>query len=153
MAYSSPSVVMSSQDRQGNRVIQDDFREAYYWLRQNTHKKATVASWWDYGYQITSLANRTVIVDNNTWNNTHIATIGLMLGSSEKKAYDILDRLDVDYVLVLSGGVARYSSDDIAKFLWPVRIAQGVYPDEIQELRNRVRDALHGEQFHRAVSK
>ena len=47
--------------------------------------------------------SQTIIVDNNTWNNTHIATIGLMLGSSEKDAYDILDRLDVDYVLVLAG--------------------------------------------------
>ena len=34
-----------------------------------------VASWWDYGYQTTAMANRTVIVDNNTWNNTHIATV------------------------------------------------------------------------------
>jgi hypothetical protein len=37
---------------------------------------AKVASWWDYGYQTTAMANRTVIVDNNTWNNTHIATVG-----------------------------------------------------------------------------
>jgi dolichyl-diphosphooligosaccharide--protein glycosyltransferase len=33
-------------------------------------------SWWDYGYQITAMANRTVIVDNNTWNNTHISRVG-----------------------------------------------------------------------------
>ncbi|CAD7942481.1 unnamed protein product [Amoebophrya sp. A25] len=133
MAYSSPSVVMSTQDREGNRIMQDDFREAYYWLRKNTHPKATVASWWDYGYQITSLANRTVVVDNNTWNNTHIATIGLMLASNERDAYKILERLDIDYVLVLSGGVARYTADDIAKFLWPVRIANGVYPEKVAE--------------------
>merc|ERR1712087_937097 len=71
MAYSSPSIVTSSNMRDGSRVIQDDFREAYYWLRQNTHKRATVASWWDYGYQITSLANRTVIVDNNMEQHAH----------------------------------------------------------------------------------
>ena len=29
-------------------------------------------SWWDYGYQIKGMGNRTVIVDNNTRNNTHI---------------------------------------------------------------------------------
>ena len=33
------------------RNILDDFREAYYWLWQNTHEDATVMSWWDYGYQ------------------------------------------------------------------------------------------------------
>ena len=35
-----------------------------------------VMSWWDYGYQITAMANRTIIVDNNTWNNTHISRVG-----------------------------------------------------------------------------
>lgn len=35
-----------------SRLILDDFREAYYWLRQNTPDHARVMSWWDYGYQI-----------------------------------------------------------------------------------------------------
>jgi len=42
----------------------------------NTKKDAKILSWWDYGYQITGMGNRTVLVDNNTWNNTHIATVG-----------------------------------------------------------------------------
>lgn len=53
----------------------DDFREAYYWLRQNTDEKARVMSWWDYGYQIAGMGNRTTLVDNNTWNNSHIALV------------------------------------------------------------------------------
>lgn len=32
-----------------SRVILDDFREAYYWLSQNTADDARVMSWWDYG--------------------------------------------------------------------------------------------------------
>ena len=72
-AYSSPSVVLASTNQDGyvgyivtsvscsllnefilfrSRNILDDFREAYFWLRQNTHDQATVMSWWDYGYQI-----------------------------------------------------------------------------------------------------
>ena len=57
------------------RNILDDFREAYYWLRQNTGDKARVMSWWDYGYQIAGMGNRTTLVDNNTWNNSHIALV------------------------------------------------------------------------------
>ena len=34
-----------------------------------------VMSWWDYGYQIAGMANRTTLVDNNTWNNSHIALV------------------------------------------------------------------------------
>ena len=33
------------------------------------------------------MSNRTVIVDNNTWNNTHIATVGLAMSSTEEKAF------------------------------------------------------------------
>lgn len=63
-----------------------------------------VASWWDYGYQTTAMANRTVIVDNNTWNNTHIATVGTAMSSPEKAAWEIFNSLDVKYVLVVFGG-------------------------------------------------
>ena len=33
------------------------------------------------------MANRTVIVDNNTWNNTHIATVGRAMSSPEFRAW------------------------------------------------------------------
>ncbi|KDR80909.1 hypothetical protein GALMADRAFT_241421 [Galerina marginata CBS 339.88] len=132
-AYSSPSVVLASQNPDGSQHIIDDFREAYYWLRQNTPEDAVVMSWWDYGYQIAGMADRPTLVDNNTWNNTHIATVGKAMSSSEEVAYPILRKHDVDYVLVIFGGLIGYSGDDINKFLWMVRIAQGVWPDEIQE--------------------
>ena len=85
--------------------------------------------------QMSSMANRTVIVDNNTWNNTHIATVGRALASTEEKAYPILKSLDVDYMLVIFGGMTGYSSDDINKFLWPVRIGSGVYPNDMPKVR------------------
>ena len=121
-AYSSPSIVLSARGHDGSRIIFDDFREAYFWLRQNTPEGAKVMSWWDYGYQITAMANRTILVDNNTWNNTHISRVGQAMASSEEKAYPIMKELDVDYVLVIFGGLTGYSSDDINKFLWMVRI-------------------------------
>lgn len=121
-AYSSPSIVLSARTHDGSQIIFDDFREAYYWLRMNTPENAKVMSWWDYGYQITAMANRTILVDNNTWNNTHISRVGQAMASNEEHAYAIMRELDVDYVLVIFGGVVGYSSDDINKFLWMVRI-------------------------------
>jgi len=73
-AYSSPSVVLSSTGPDGSQHIIDDFREAYYWLRQNTAEDAVVMSWWDYGYQIAGMADRPTLVDNNTWNNSGFLT-------------------------------------------------------------------------------
>ncbi|KAM6375808.1 dolichyl-diphosphooligosaccharide--protein glycosyltransferase subunit STT3B isoform 3-T3 [Alca torda] len=132
-AYSSPSVVLASYNHDGTRNILDDFREAYYWLRQNTDEHARVMSWWDYGYQIAGMANRTTLVDNNTWNNSHIALVGKAMSSNESAAYEIMRSLDVDYVLIIFGGVIGYSGDDINKFLWMVRIAEGEHPKDIRE--------------------
>jgi dolichyl-diphosphooligosaccharide--protein glycosyltransferase len=50
------------------------------------------------------------------------------MSSTESEAYEIMQELDVDYVLVIFGGLVGYSGDDINKFLWMVRIAGGVYP-------------------------
>lgn len=121
-AYSSPSIVLTARTHDGSRIIFDDFREAYWWLRYNTPENSKIMSWWDYGYQISSMANRTILVDNNTWNNTHISRVGQAMASNESHAYEIMRELDVDYVLVIFGGLISYSSDDINKFLWMVRI-------------------------------
>jgi dolichyl-diphosphooligosaccharide---protein glycosyltransferase len=38
----------------------------------------------------------------------------------------------IDYLLVVFGGMIGYSSDDINKFLWMVRISGGVYPEVVE---------------------
>ena len=55
------------------------------------------------------------------------------MASNETVAYEIMSDLKVDYVLVIFGGLIGYSGDDINKFLWMVRIAEGEHPDEIKE--------------------
>lgn len=132
-AYSSPSIVLSSYSESGQRQIIDDYREAYYWLRKNTPEDARIMSWWDYGYQIAGMGNKTTLVDNNTWNNSHIALVGKAMSSNESEAFKIMQSLDVDYVLVIFGGLIGYSGDDINKFLWMVRIAEGEHPKDIRE--------------------
>lgn len=121
-AYSSPSVVLASRMPDGSQHIIDDYREAYYWLRKNTPDDAKIMSWWDYGYQIGGMADRTTLVDNNTWNNTHIATVGKAMSSKEEVSYPILRKHDVDYVLVIFGGLLGYSGDDINKVGCPFRM-------------------------------
>lgn len=132
-AYSSPSVVLASKNRDGSPAIIDDFREAYYWLRMNSEEDSKIMAWWDYGYQIGGMADRTTFVDNNTWNNTHIATVGKAMAVGEEKSEIIMRRLGVDYVLVIFGGLLGYSGDDLNKFLWMVRISEGIWPEDVNE--------------------
>lgn len=54
------------------------------------------------------------------------------MASREHESYRICKMLDVDYVLVIFGGMIHYSSDDISKFLWMVRIGGGVFPDIVE---------------------
>ncbi|GMT05533.1 hypothetical protein PENTCL1PPCAC_27707, partial [Pristionchus entomophagus] len=117
--YSDPTIVL----RAGNGKLYDDFREAYKWISENTEENAKVLSWWDYGYHLSSMANRTVFVDGNTWNNTHISRVGQILASDEKTSYEMMRELDVNYVLVIFGGKIGYPGDDINKFIWMIRIA------------------------------
>ena len=140
-AYSSPSIILASKDRFGRRHIIDDFREAYYWLRMNSKPDAKIVSWWDYGYQISGMSNRAVIVDNNTWNTTHIATVGAVFANEEEESYRLCRMLDAGFVMVIFGGYSAYSGDDINKFIWMIRIAGGYYPRIKEEnfLRNGYR--------------
>lgn len=61
-----------------------------------------------------------------------ILQVGKAMSSNETAAYKIMRSLDVDYVLVIFGGVIGYSGDDINKFLWMVRIAEGEHPKDIR---------------------
>ncbi|KAK1934503.1 Dolichyl-diphosphooligosaccharide--protein glycosyltransferase subunit STT3B [Phytophthora citrophthora] len=132
--YSSTSLVFQKTNMTTKeKDLHDDYREVFAWLRQNTAEDAKILSWWDYGYQITTLANRTVLVDNNTWNNTHIATVGRVLTSREDDALPILRSLDVDYVFLLFGGKIGMPGDDLDKLPWIVKISEGVFPDDVIE--------------------
>ena len=61
LMYSGPSIMLTGRNRDGSPKLIDDWREAYYWLRQNTKESDQILSWWDYGYQIAGMANRTSV--------------------------------------------------------------------------------------------
>ncbi|EKX36499.1 hypothetical protein GUITHDRAFT_78856 [Guillardia theta CCMP2712] len=125
---SSPSIMLMARSKTGEPVIIDDFRESYWWLRDNTPQDSRVLSWWDYGYQINGIANRTTIADGNTWNHEHIALLGRALVSPVKKAHRIVRHL-ADYVLVWSTRYGNMWGDDIAKSPHMARIGGSVYKD------------------------
>ncbi|KAL7566257.1 hypothetical protein ACA910_011317 [Epithemia clementina (nom. ined.)] len=119
---SHPTIIQKAQTRDGQMVMIDDYRDAYFWLKDNTPEDARIMAWWDYGYQITGISNRTTIADGNTWNHEHIAFLGRTLTAPEKEAHRIARHL-ADYVLVWAGG----GGDDLAKSPHLRRIANSVY--------------------------
>ncbi len=86
-------------------IATSDWPDALDWLKENTPEDAVVAAWWDYGYWITTLGERTTLADNATLSTEKIQKIAQMFLSSPDKAYRILtEELDADYVVVYVAG-------------------------------------------------
>ncbi len=71
-----------------------DWLDALDWMRNNLPANSVVASWWDYGYWITTIANKTTLVDNATLNTTQIKRVGRIFMSPETEAIAILDEFN-----------------------------------------------------------
>jgi dolichyl-diphosphooligosaccharide--protein glycosyltransferase len=70
------------------------------WIKENTPEDAVVASWWDYGYWITTLGERRSIADNATLIDWRIKQMAQVFLSTPEKGWEILNEMDADYVLV-----------------------------------------------------
>jgi len=120
ISYASPQLMWWEHNKLGHAIMVRDYYDGYMWLGNNTRPNARVIAWWDYGYQITGVANRTTLVDGNTWNHEHIATVGRILSSVEKKSWNAQRHL-ADYALVWTA--------DMGKAAHFARIANSVYPE------------------------
>jgi dolichyl-diphosphooligosaccharide--protein glycosyltransferase len=63
-----------------------DWSQTLQWIKDNTPSNAVIIAWWDYGYWITVMGNRTSVADNATLNGTRIAQIGRMFMSNDTAA-------------------------------------------------------------------
>jgi dolichyl-diphosphooligosaccharide--protein glycosyltransferase len=117
-SLSNPTIVQKARLRDGRVILLDDYRDAYNWLKDNTPEDSRVMAWWDYGYQIAGIANRTTIADGNTWNHEHIALLGKAFTTDLDTGYEI-SRHWADYVLIWGGGMG----DDLGKSPHLARIA------------------------------
>jgi dolichyl-diphosphooligosaccharide--protein glycosyltransferase len=71
-------------------VSTNDWSDAMQWLRENTPEDAVVASWWDYGYWISTLADRKTLADNSTLLDWQIRKIAATYMSTPEDAWRIL---------------------------------------------------------------
>jgi len=91
-------------------IATSDWPDAMAWLKNNTPPNSVIASWWDYGYWIQTLGNRTTFVDNATLDTAKIAGIAKLLLSSPDDAWKTLRDMHADYVLVYVVG-QKFSSN------------------------------------------
>lgn len=71
-------------------ISTNDWSDAMQWLRENTPKDAVIASWWDYGYWISTLGERKTLADNATVLDWQIRKIASTYMSTPEDAWQIL---------------------------------------------------------------
>ena len=68
----------------------DDWKDSMLWIKENTPENVIIASWWDYGYWITTLSERTTILDNATLIDWQIKKMGYALITTPENSWRIL---------------------------------------------------------------
>jgi len=71
-------------------ISTNDWPDAMQWVKENTPKDAVIASWWDYGYWISTLGERKTLADNSTLLDWQIRKIASTFFSTPDNAWQIL---------------------------------------------------------------
>jgi len=71
-------------------ISTNDWYDAMEWLKENTSEDAVIASWWDYGYWITTVGERKTLADNATLIDWQIRKIASTFMSTPDHAWQIL---------------------------------------------------------------
>ena len=83
---------------------------AMQWVRDNTPKDAVFVHWWDYGYWVQTIGQRTTVIDGgNTigyWD--HLVGRHVLTGQSEKEALEFLKTHNVSYLLIDPTDIGKY---------------------------------------------
>jgi len=113
----------------------NDWLETLEWIKINTPEDSVVASWWDYGYWISTVAERTTLIDNSTIGSWQIEKVAEIFMSTPDEAWTLLTAWDVDYVVVFVAAEkldANWNGDSVyilngggdeSKKPWLMRIA------------------------------
>ena len=96
-------------------ITTNDWGDALEWIKGNTEHDAVIAAWWDYGYWITAIADRTTLIDNATINQVQIKKVAKIFLSTPDDAWKQLTDMEVDYVLVYIAA-QKLSNDNYSPF-------------------------------------
>ncbi len=98
----SPPTILNGGTVYG--ISTNDWLDTLDWLKNNTPKDAVVASWWDYGYWISTMGERATLADNSTISTKIIQNIAKMLLSEPDLAWNQLNQMQADYVVIFVAG-------------------------------------------------
>jgi len=97
--------------------ILDGWLPALQWIRENTEPDAVFLHWWDYGYWIQTLGNRTTVLDGGNYESPYKIARHFFTSDNMSEIREILEYYGrPNYLLIID--------DDIPKFYQIQRIAE-----------------------------
>ena len=100
-----------------NHPASNNWLETLEWIKMNTPENAIIASWWDYGYWITALSERTTLVDNATISTWQIEKMAKIFLSNPDEGWKMLQDWNVDYVVIFVSG-EKFPTTEPDEFLY-----------------------------------
>jgi len=86
-----------------------DLEKAFEWIKNNTPQDAVFFHWWDYGYWIQAIANRTTVLDGGNFEAPNYAAEHFFTSNNSEEYVQVLEHYNKpDYLL--------FVDDDIPKF-------------------------------------
>ncbi|MGC9174425.1 MAG: STT3 domain-containing protein [Thermoprotei archaeon] len=107
----------------GTATVDTSWLQALEWLKTNTPQNAVVASWWDYGYWLNTVAGKTTLNDGATISTSRIRQVAYAFLGNQTEAYDILYKLGAQYVVATEAfGFWTYGGQVLSGTLLPIGI-------------------------------
>lgn len=86
------------------QISTDDWLDTLEWIKTSTPKDAVIASWWDYGYWITTMSERTTLADNATIDTKQIQNIAKIFLSKPDDAWHMLNEMGATHMVIFVSG-------------------------------------------------
>lgn len=97
------------------------WKDALYWIKDNTPKDSNIYNWWDEGHWISFIGERSVYTDNRNMSYPSDQNFALFtLAEDENKAYEMVKAVNANYLVLsydmvykgVSFGVYAYNTRD-----------------------------------------
>jgi len=134
-AYTPATIATSSfptTPKEGEELNFQDWLEAISWMRENVPQDGVVFCWWDYGYWVTTLAEKRTLADNGTINSTQIAMIARAFLLNETMSVPILKEYNVSHIAIYTAWQKTaeqqaqfYGVGEDSKWYWMAKICNG----------------------------
>jgi asparagine N-glycosylation enzyme membrane subunit Stt3 len=110
-SYGSYKVAKYSAMNMGP-IADQQWQLAMSWVRDNTNKEDVFAHWWDYGYQIQLIADRTTVLDGGNYNVywNHMLGRYILTSQNPEASLSFLKTHNVSYFIVDPTDLGKYGA-------------------------------------------